>query len=301
MPTVVWQGFLLVILACLAQAACAQANSFTFEDGLDPRTQPRAAEWTQRLLSALESNRAQAMFFPAGKIIDSPQGFQQVRAWADAGHDIGNHTYSHRNFGSTRMSIEVFTEDVLRAEQLLSSTPRWQRRLRFPYLKEGETAEKRDGMRAWMDRHGYQPAPVSIDSSDWYYDQRYAERGPRSEASVARFRRLYLHHLFQRAQYYDELARQVLGRSPPHVMLLHANRINAEFIGDAIQMFRSKGWKVVAPAEAFRDPLYSVRVQVLPAGESILWALAKQSGMPDLRYPAEDGVYEKPILDAADD
>jgi hypothetical protein len=36
---------------------------------------------------------------------------------------------------------------------------------------------------------------------------------------------------------------------------------------------------------------------VLPAGESILWSLAKQARVPHLRYPAEDDVYEKPILD----
>lgn len=288
-------------LACLVPIAAAQTVSFTFDDGLDPRTQPEAAAWTQRLLATLASHQVQAMFFPAGKNVDSPAGLEQVRAWAQAGHDIGNHTYSHRNFGSARLSIEAFTEDVLRAEQLLGSVPRWQRRLRFPYLKEGETADKRDGLRAWMDQHGYRPAPVSIDTSDWYYDQRYAARGPRPEASVIRFRRLYLHHLFQRAQYYDELARQVLGRSPPHVMLLHTNRLNAEFIGDVIQMFRSKGWKIVAPSAAFQDPLYRTPAQALPAGESIVWALAQQSGLPGLRYPAEDDVYEKPVLDAADE
>jgi hypothetical protein len=36
----------------------------------------------------------------------------------------------------------------------------------------------------------------------------------------------------------------------------------------------------------------------LPAGESILWALAKQHGVPGLRWPGEDDIYEKPLLDA---
>jgi peptidoglycan-N-acetylglucosamine deacetylase len=42
--------------------------------------------------------------------------------------------------------------------------------LRFPYLKEGETKEKRDGMRTWMVKNGYTSAPVSIDTSDWYFN-----------------------------------------------------------------------------------------------------------------------------------
>ena len=36
--------------------------------------------------------------------------------------------------------------------------------LRFPYLKEGDTLAKRDGMRLWMREHGYRTAPVSIDT-----------------------------------------------------------------------------------------------------------------------------------------
>jgi hypothetical protein len=64
-----------------------------------------------------------------------------------------------------------------------------------------------------------------------------------------------------------------------------------------IHMFRSKGWTIISPAEAFSDPLYSMTPAVLPAGESILWSLAKQARVPHLRYPAEDDVYEKPILD----
>jgi hypothetical protein len=37
----------------------------------------------------------------------------------------------------------------------------------------------------------------------------------------------------------------------------------------------------------------------VPAGESLLWALAKETGKFDslLRYPGEDDVYEKPKLD----
>ncbi|MES2627250.1 MAG: hypothetical protein V4628_18330 [Pseudomonadota bacterium] len=63
-------------------------------------------------------------------------------------------------------------------------------------------------------------------------------------------------------------------------------------------MFRSKGWALVDPEEAYSDSAYTEVPEVLPAGESILWSLAKQNELPDLRYPAEDATYEKPILDA---
>lgn len=37
---------------------------------------------------------------------------------------------------------------------------------------------------------------------------------------------------------------------------------------------------------------------ILPAGESIVWALAKEKGIQGLRYPGEDSVYEEPVLRA---
>lgn len=64
-----------------------------------------------------------------------------------------------------------------------------------------------------------------------------------------------------------------------------------------IAMFISKGWTFVSPEEAYEDPIYAKAPSVLPAGESVLWSLAKQRGFSDLRYPAEDSIYEKPLLD----
>jgi len=71
------------------------------------------------------------------------------------------------------MTLEEFIVDVEAADTALRRLPTWQPMLRFPFLKEGDTAAKRDGMRAWMRSHAYRPAPVSIDTSDWYYNKVY--------------------------------------------------------------------------------------------------------------------------------
>lgn len=291
-----WLGALLLL--ALPAWAAAQSLALTFDDGFDPRTQPQAARWNQELLRTLDETQVQAMLFPAGKTVDSPEGLALVKAWGEAGHAVGNHTYAHRNYGSPRVSFVDFTADVLAADALLHEMPGWTQRLRFPYLKEGESADKRDRMRDWMQLHGYEPAPVSIDTSDWYYNQRFLawrERHPKE--SLERFRQAYLAHLWSRAQYYDNLARRLLGRNPMHVMLLHANAINAAFLPDVIAMFRVRGWRFVPPAEAFADPLYRKPVDTVPAGESVLWARAKKARFSGLRYPAEDAAYEKARLD----
>lgn len=297
-----WRTLLLSLLAGLVFVPSmlhAQTISFTFDDGLDPRTNKQAAAQNAAILQALDAAKVRAVFFPAGKNVDSPEGLALVRAWGAAGHAIGNHTYSHASYGSKRMTLEAFTQDIQRQHDLLSSLPGWTNRLRFPYLKEGDTAAKHDAIYQWLRAHDYRPGAVSIDASDWYYSERHEARLKANPAAdLAPMRQAYLDHLWDRANYYDGLAMRTVGRHPAHVILLHTNAVNAAFLPDVIAMFRRRGWTIVDAQTAFDDPLYRLRPGTIPAGESILWSLAKEQGVPGLRYPAEDGEYEQAKLDA---
>jgi hypothetical protein len=79
-------------------------------------------------------------------------------------------------------------------------------------------------------------------------------------------------------------------------MRLHANALNAAALSDVIEAFRAKGWHFVAARVAYEDPLYAMQPMVLPAGGSIVWALARERGVDGLRQPAEDAAYERPRL-----
>ena len=287
-------GFLLLTLPL---SGLAQNIALSFDDGFDPRSQENAAQWNAALLDGLAQSNVKAIFYASGSKVDSPEGLSLVSDWGDSGHDVSNHTYSHFSLGANL--LEDFSADVEKNEALLINKPGWVKRLRFPYLKEGRTAEKRDGFRQWMTDHGYESGAVSIDASDWYYSSRYEAwvQNHRTEEPVA-FRLAYLDHLWDRASYYDGLSQSIFNRSINHVILLHTNAINAAFIVDIVAMFRAKGWNVIDPDKAYSDPVYTNVPDVLPAGESILWSFAKQNETPDLRYPAEDAIYEKPILDA---
>lgn len=278
---------------CIAPAH-AQTIALSFDDGLDPRRHPEAAEWNARLLDTLREARVKAVLFPAAGRIDTPEGRALVRAWGLAGHTVGNHTYSHANLNATEVTADVFVADVARAEDVLREMPGWRPWLRFPYLKEGGDAAERDAVRAWMSAHGYRPAPPSVDTSDWHYNQRFlALRARCGRCEDPALIRAYIDHLLDRARYYDTLARGMFGRSPRHVLLLHTNAINAEHLDEVIAAFRAAGWKFVSPSRAYRDPLYALAPQTVPAGESIVWAAARERGLPGLRYPAEDAVYEQ--------
>lgn len=274
--------------------------SITIDDFNLFRATPAVAEKRNRaLLAALRTHsNLKAAAFIAARHVDSETGKSLVRDWGAAGHLIGNHTYSHWYYhGKT---FEEFSNDVMRCEAVIKDQPGFTKFFRFPMLKEGDTVERRDKMRAFLKQHSYRTGHVTIDASDWYIDQRLRARlAANPSADVNGYRDYYLNHLWERAVYYDNLSRKALGRSVKHTLLIHHNVLNELFLPDVLAMFKKKGWMLIDAADAFRDPVFSAAPNILPAGESIVWALAKESGKFNdvLRYPGEDGEYEKAQMD----
>jgi peptidoglycan/xylan/chitin deacetylase (PgdA/CDA1 family) len=257
----------------------------------------RRAESEDRLLNSLRNTRA--FLFAIGQAVDNQQGAKILDLWSSAGHRIGNHTFDHAPLSEAAKPAN-FEAGILRTEQILRGHSGFRKWFRFPALKEGQTRAIRDRLRAFLALHGYRNGAVTIDASDWYYNQRLLERlQAEPKFDVTRYRQPYLDHIWNRAQYYDALSRQVLGRSVSHTLLIHYNFLNALFLPDLLTMFRSQGWGIVAAEEAFSDPVFNRQPDTAPAGESLLWALAKETGKFEgrLRYPGEDDTYEKPLLD----
>lgn len=80
----------------------------TFDDG----PTPGITEW---ILATLRKYDAKATFFLLGRNVEMyPELFQQIK---DAGHAVGNHTYSHQK--GWKMSLERYVEDVDFASDLI--------------------------------------------------------------------------------------------------------------------------------------------------------------------------------------
>lgn len=251
-----------------------------------------AADRNKSILSTLHRHSIKAALFVIGRNVEDDEGKRLLNEWNAAGHLIGNHTYSHQSLNAPSMKLETYTDDIARAEGALKDFSRFRKYFRFPMLKEGDTEAKRDGVRSFLAKNGYRTGHVTIDTSDWVITSRLSDRLAKdSSADTKAYRDFYLAHMWDRAQYYDQLARRVLGRPVKHTILVHYNLLNGLFLNDLIEMLKSKGWQFIDAEAAFTDPVFSEKPKVLPAGESIIWALAKADGKiaPTLKYPAEDG------------
>ena len=276
--------------------------SFTFDDG-STRDMPNHTleEWNEMILANLRKHDAKAVFFANVGPLNNEKGRYVLSSWDKAGHKIANHTFTHPRFSDPKTTLEMFKMELLRNDSVIRVYPNFYQYFRFPYLKEGETKEKVEGFRAFMKEKGYKNGHVTIDASDWYIASRLVERLKENpNADISGFRDFYIEHMYDRAVFYDGLADQLTGRKINHTILLHHNLAAAMFLDDLIVHFKDKGWEIIDAEEAFKDPIFGEVPKVIPAGESLIWALAKQSGKydKDLRYPAENGDYLKAKMDS---
>src|ERR1700731_833000 len=162
----------------LAPAAAERPRIAVTMDDPTTSVSPNIAwrDANRAILDTLEKWSLKITLFVCGMRIDSAQGKELLGQWDEAGHLICNHSYSHFNFNAPKRTYEDFAADFEHNEPLIKSYHRFTRMFRYPSLKEGDTAEKRDRFRALLKEQGYSVGHVTIDASDWYVSQRLVDR-----------------------------------------------------------------------------------------------------------------------------
>lgn len=278
--------------------------SFTFDDGITTALATYQFEdWNGMILSTLRKEGLKAVFFVKGSNKLDEKGRYLLKSWSEEGHLIANHTFTHPNFNAPDLKIEDFEKELMKTDEIISKYETYTRLFRFPYLKEGNTEEKIAGFRNVLHNHGYKNGYVTIDASDWYINGeliKCIQKEGASSPKIEKYKAFYLQHILERANYYEQLSFELTDRNINHTLLLHHNLTSALFLDDLIKRFKMEGWEVIDADIAYQDKIFGKVPNINPAGESLIWALAKESGKYEgvLRYPAEDSQYEIPKMKA---
>jgi peptidoglycan/xylan/chitin deacetylase (PgdA/CDA1 family) len=275
--------------------------SFSFDDG-NPNDiiNYKGEEWNAMILSQLEKHNIKAVWFVGAKKLNNDKGRQLLQKWDNAENIIANHTYNHRNYNDSSITCNDFIKEIEACDSLINGYKNYQKLFRYPYLKTGNTIAKRDSLRFYLKQNGYNQGWVTIDASDWYVNSRLIKRLKENpQANIKAFKEYYINHIFDRSQYYNNLSNEINHRQVKHTVLLHFNLTSALFLSDLIDKFKQKGWNIENYSEAIKDPIYKELLSAMPSEQSLIWLMAKQTGQYDnkLRYPGEDGEYEKDKMD----
>jgi peptidoglycan/xylan/chitin deacetylase (PgdA/CDA1 family) len=252
------------------------------------------------ILKALDLHEIKAALFVCGMRVDNSNGRLLLNNWDSKNHLICNHSYSHLYYNSKSLTGEAFAADFKKGDSIIRNYKNYNQLFRFPFLKEGNTVEKRDSMRFLMKNEGYKNGYVTIDASDWFIDaQLTAALQKDINTDLTPYKEFYIKHILERANYYDSLAHLVFKRDIKHTLLIHHSLLNALFLNDLLNALRINGWELINTKDAFKDEVFQLQPNIVPCGESIIWQCAKQIDWisKNLRYPAEDEEYEKEPLE----
>jgi peptidoglycan/xylan/chitin deacetylase (PgdA/CDA1 family) len=222
---------------------------------------------TDKLLAAFREAKVPVVgFVNEGKLFvegEAPavtdQRIDVLRSWLANGHELGNHTYSHRDLNT--QPLDWFEQDVVKGEvvtrRLLAEKKRPLRYFRHPFLHVGLELDKRRGFETFLAGRGYTIAPVTIDNDEYIYAAAYADARRRGDEVMAtRLADDYLRYMESVFASLEGVSRGLLGREIPQVLLLHANALNADRFPALAAMMRARGYRFVTLEEALRDDAY---------------------------------------------
>jgi peptidoglycan/xylan/chitin deacetylase (PgdA/CDA1 family) len=264
---------------------------------------------TQGLLAALRRQDVRAVGFVNERWLEPAGALDSARLavladWIHAGHELGNHSYSHVDLHTT--AVADFQADALRGERhtralsaRLGSPFRY---FRHPFLHTGRAREVQEQMAEFLGRHRYVVAPVTIDNYDYLFSAAWERSRARGDTlSARRIREAYVAYMDTIVGFYERQSTLIAGRLVPQVLLLHANPLNAVAFDDVAAMLRRRGYAFVTLERALRDPAYASKDEYVgPAGISWLHRWALTARLPTSTYRGEPEVPEWVKKNAAD-
>lgn len=279
-------------------------------DDLPVVTQIRTAgnmnDITTRLLAALHKYNVPAVgFVNEGKLYNSdtllPERKELLRKWLAAGIELGNHTFSH--WDANRTPQDKYFGDILRGEiitkQLSTDADKPFRYFRHPFLRTGKTPDDKRRLDSFLVAHHYIVAPVTIDNSDWIFASAYEKSLIAGDTGATRrIAAEYVPYMMSKCAFYERNARELFGRNIRQILLIHANRLNADNLGELLTAFSQRGYRFATLEETLQDEAYGSDDNFTGYGISWLHRWAKTRGADKSLYAGEPSV-PKYVMDYA--
>jgi len=220
---------------------------------------------TSKLLSTLRDQKVPVIGFVNEKKLyrfgEVDERVKALRMWLDYGFELGNHTFSHMSLNQA--GLQAWEDDVVQGESvtrlLLGEHKMPLRYFRHPFLDTGRDLQTRRQAEAFLTARGYRVAPITLDAWDWMYAPVYDDAKQRGDLALQQqLVSSYLSHSDASFAYSEQLAKQTIGYEPKQILLLHANQLEADHIGELLDLLRKRGYRFITLGDALSDQAYSL-------------------------------------------
>jgi peptidoglycan/xylan/chitin deacetylase (PgdA/CDA1 family) len=220
---------------------------------------------TAKLLGTLRDQKVPVVGFVNEKKLYVPgevdERIKALQMWLDYGFELGNHTFSHTSLN--QVGLKAWEDDVIQGESvtrmLLAPRKMKLRYFRHPYLDTGRDLLTRREAEAFLVERGYRIAPITLDGWDWMFAGLYEDAKKRNDTDLQQhIVKDYLAYHDAVFAYSEQLSAKVVGYEPKQILLLHASNLEADHIGELLDLLRKRGYRFITLEDALGDPAYSL-------------------------------------------
>jgi peptidoglycan-N-acetylglucosamine deacetylase len=220
---------------------------------------------TAKLLGTLHDQKIPVVgFVNERKLYRSGEVDERIKLlemWLDGGFELGNHTFSHASLN--QIELKDWEDEVVQGESviriLLAQHKMRLRYFRHPYLDTGRDLQTRRKAEEFLTQRGYRIAPVTLDGWDWMFAGLYEDAKQRNDTTLQQ--QIVKHYLAYHDAvfaYAEQLSVKVVGYEPKQILLLHASNLEADHIGELLDILRKRGYRFITLQDALGDPAYAL-------------------------------------------
>ena len=260
-----------LILICISQSITFAQRyvAITFDDlpvVCQCKTDAERRDITSKLIATFTKYKLPILGVVNEQKLESENGVVEparvalLQQWLDAGFELGNHGYSHKNINE--ISFEEYKSEILKGERvtrplaLKKGLP--YRFYRHPYLSAGDDLKVRKALDQFLKEHHYSIAPNTITYQDYTFSGAYETALLKGDTALARkIQDAYLPYTLSRWEAAERQSQELFGREIKHILMVHANRINADTFDKVLQMMQDRGYRFISMDEALKDPAYA--------------------------------------------
>ncbi len=252
-------GLLSFCLFC--RLAASQQLAITFDDlpahdDLPPGV--TRAQVATEVVRALNAHHVPQVYgFVNGGADEDHDTHAVFEIWRKGGHLLGNHTWLHPDINDVTAGEfidQIHKNDPLLLKFMPDNDFHW---FRYPFLHEGDTADKHEEVRDWLTENGYRVAEVTMDFEDYLWNAPYARcMTKHDDAAVRRLHDTYLATADKFQRYFRQLSQLTYHRDVKYILLMHLGAFDAKMLPELLNLYQRRGYKFIALPDAESDPIY---------------------------------------------
>ena len=257
---------LITILGLISfqQSALATTEMAITVDDL-PRSGPLPANMTRmdivnQMLATFKKHHIVGVYgFINAGTVHKENGMAVLQKWVDDGQLLGNHTYTHEN--PSKISTQAYIRNIKENDPILEKLMKGKnyKYFRYPFLAEGNTAEKRDAIRNYLASQGYTIAPVTVYFQDEEWNPPYKRcLRTNNQNGIAWLEQSYMQQAMSALQRSEAQSQFLFHRDIKQILLIHMGAFDAKMLDKLLTAYENHGVKFISLPDALSDDAYKI-------------------------------------------